>query len=178
MFPKRRLSAWVGTGKGELVGVKEGKKLRKIISTDYSKSTNKTDEINYKPISKEDIKESVTARVQEYLNDHKDGIYMGKISDGFHTFDELYHHRAVLFAVVCSFFEGIAWKSRFHHDGTMYNGMFIVGIETPEGQATYHYDIDPYWDVFDINELPNAPERDGHTPQMAIDRIEKLIFRT
>lgn len=102
----------------------------------------------------------------------------GETSDGYHTFDELYHHRAVLFAVVCSFFEGIAWKSRLHHDGTMYNGMFIVGIETPEGQATYHYDIDPYWDMFDINELPYAPEWDDHTPQMAIDRIEKLIFRT
>ena len=61
-----------------------------------------------------------------------------------------------------------------HHDGTMYNGMFIVGIETPRGQATYHYDIDPYWDMFECPELERAPKWDGHTPQEAIDRIGKL----
>lgn len=59
-------------------------------------------------------------------------------------------------------------------DGTMYDGMFIVGIETPDGQATYHYDIDPYWDLFRCTELWRAPEWDGHTPDQAIDRIGKL----
>ena len=56
----------------------------------------------------------------------------------------------------------------------MYDGMFIVGIETPDGQATYHYDIDPYWDLFRCTELWRAPEWDGHTPDQAIDRIGKL----
>jgi len=31
-----------------------------------------------------------------------------------------------------------SWKSFKHADGTMYDGMFIAGIETPEGQYTYH----------------------------------------
>ena len=61
-----------------------------------------------------------------------------------------------------------------HHDGTMYDGMFIVGIETPKGQATYHYDIDPYWDMFDCKELDRAPEWDGHSPADAIERIATL----
>ena len=52
----------------------------------------------------------------------------------------------------------IAWKSMLHHDGTMYDGMFIVGVETPDGQATYHYDVDPYWALFDCAELERAPE--------------------
>lgn len=26
----------------------------------------------------------------------------GNTSDGYHTFDELYHHRAILFAVICN----------------------------------------------------------------------------
>jgi hypothetical protein len=56
----------------------------------------------------------------------------------------------------------------------MYDGMFIVGIETPDGQATYHYDIDPYWDMFKCRVLDNAPEWDGHTPAQAIERIGKL----
>ena len=95
-------------------------------------------------------------------------------SDGYHTFNELYHHRAVLFSVIVKAFQDKAWKSKKHHDGTMYDGMFIVGIETPRGQATYHYDIDPYWDMFECPELERAPEWDGHTPQEAIDRIGKL----
>ena len=98
----------------------------------------------------------------------------GDTSDGYHTFNELYHHRAVLFSVVCNERPDIAWKSKRHHDGTMYNGMFIVGINTPEGQATYHYDIDPYWELFHVKELEYAPEWDGHTPDEAIRRIGTL----
>jgi len=98
----------------------------------------------------------------------------GETSDGYHTFNELYHHRAVLFSVIVRDHIDRAWKSKAHHDGTMYDGMFIVGIETPEGQATYHYDIDPYWDMFDCKELDQAPEWDGHTPDDAIERIATL----
>ena len=96
---------------------------------------------------------------------------IGDLSDGYHTFNELYHHRAVLFSVICNSHKDLAWKSKLHDTGDMYDGMFIVGIETPEGQATYHYDIDPYWDMFDVKELPNAPEWDGHSPEEAIRRI-------
>lgn len=98
----------------------------------------------------------------------------GDTSDGYHTFNELYDHRARLFSVVVRDHREIAWKSRLHHDGTMYDGMFIVGVETPQGQATYHYDIDPYWDIFDCKELVRAPEWDGHTPEQAISRIASL----
>lgn len=98
----------------------------------------------------------------------------GETSDGYHTFNELYHHRAVLFSVIVRDHNELAWKSKAHHDGSMYDGMFIVGIETPEGQATYHCDIDPYWDMFDCKELSRAPEWDGHTPDDAIERIATL----
>ena len=101
-------------------------------------------------------------------------IVTGDTSDGFHTMAELYHHRAILFSVIVRDHQELAWKSKAHHDGTMYEGMFIVGIETPEGQATYHYDIDPYWDIFDCKELDRAPEWDGHTPDDAIARIATI----
>ena len=98
----------------------------------------------------------------------------GDTSDGYHTFNELYHHRAVLFSVIVRDHRELAWKARKHHDGTMYDGMFIVGIETPKGQATYHYDLDPYWEMFDCEERKYAPEWDGHTPDEAIARIAEL----
>lgn len=78
-------------------------------------------------------------------------LVTGATSDGYHTFDELYHH-----------------------DGTMYDGMFIVGIDTPAGPATYHYDVEPYWDMFPCRVLDRAPEWDGHTPDDAIERIGTL----
>lgn len=98
----------------------------------------------------------------------------GSTSDGYHTFDELYHHRAVLFSVVAAMFSGRSWKSLHHHDGTMYDGMFIVGIDTPAGPATDHYDVEPYWDMFPCRVLDRAPEWDGHTPDDAIERIGTL----
>ena len=102
---------------------------------------------------------------------------LGNFSDGYHTFNELYHHRAILFGLVCNVYSDKAWKSKRHHDNTMYEGMFIVGIDTPYGQVTYHYDIEPYWNTIfaNISELDNAPEWDGHTPKDAMERLEKLI---
>lgn len=97
----------------------------------------------------------------------------GETSDGYHTFNELYHHRTLLFAALCEAYRTYAWKSRHHADGTMYDGMFIVGIETPEGQATYHCDNE-YWDLFNVREYKKAPEWDGHTPAQAIERISNL----
>ena len=99
---------------------------------------------------------------------------IGEFSDGYHTFNELYHHRAVLFSVICNMFPEKAWKSKLHDTGDMFDGMFIVGIETEQGQATYHYDIEPYWDMFKVKELEKAPKWDGHTPSDAIERIGNL----
>ena len=102
---------------------------------------------------------------------------IGEFSDGYHTFNELYHHRAVLFSVICNMFPNKAWKSKLHDTGDMFDGMFIVGIETEQGQATYHYDIEPYWDMFKVKELAKAPKWDGHTPSEAIERIGKMSVK-
>lgn len=68
----------------------------------------------------------------------------------------------------------IGYRLKQIRDSGMYDGMFICGIDTPEGQATYHYDINPYWDMFKVKELPKAPKWDGHTPDEAIRRISLL----
>ncbi|MES9681727.1 hypothetical protein ABWK22_02180 [Gottfriedia acidiceleris] len=86
------------------------------------------------------------------------------ISDGHHTFGELYYHRMMLFNVICKVYKDKAWKSWKHDDGTMFNNSFIVGVDTPEGQYTYHYN-EKYFDVFDVKELEFAPKYDGHQPK-------------
>ena len=99
-------------------------------------------------------------------------VNKGQISDGHHTFDELYHHRMVLFSLVCKQHKEKAWKSLKHDDGTMYEGFFVVGITTPKGDYTYHYKME-HWDRFDVKILPNAPLWDGHKPS-DIDRLYSL----
>lgn len=130
-------------------------------------------EVDMMDITFTDIEKEHVSKLAELAGALKGGG-IGDFSDGYHTFDELYHHRAVLFSVICNQNPLSAWKAKKHHDGTMYDGMFIVGINTPEGQATYHYDINPYWEMFNVPETELAPEWDGHTPDEAIRRIGLL----
>lgn len=99
----------------------------------------------------------------------------GEISDGYHTFNELYHHRMILFSVICNTYKHISWKSFKHSDGTMYEDYFIVGITTEEGDYSYHYHKDN-WHYFDIKELEYAPTWDGHEPK-DIERLLSLITK-
>lgn len=93
------------------------------------------------------------------------GFANGDVSDGYHTFNELYEHRTALFSEICNLFPEKSWKSKFHSDGTMHFGIFIAGVETPEGPYTYHCEM-KYWSMFDkVRELPTAPEWDGHEPK-------------
>ena len=98
---------------------------------------------------------------------------IGEISDGSHTFNELYYHRMTLFAVICNTYKEKSWKSWKHDDDTMFDDYFIVGITTEKGSYSYHYHKD-YWDVFEVKELSNAPIWDGHQPS-DIDRLLSLI---
>lgn len=100
-------------------------------------------------------------------------IIDGSTSDGYHTFDELYHHRMILFSIICNQNKELSWKSKLHHDGTMYNNYFIVGITTVEGDYTYHYHISN-WDYFNVEELEYAPNWDGHKPEDIV-RLLSLV---
>lgn len=97
--------------------------------------------------SKEDLREEIKLhqkyydKLTQYEDAEEQGLILrlpssgiGDLSDGYHTFNELYHHRALLFATICNLNPDKAWKSMKHHDGTMYDGMFIVGIETTLGR--------------------------------------------
>ena len=97
----------------------------------------------------------------------------GDISDGYHTFNELYHHRIILFSIICAMHPEKAWKSLLHSDGIMFENYFIVGITTPQGNYSYHCHKD-HWDRFAGQVLEHAPEWDGHLPK-DIDRLLSLL---
>lgn len=111
--------------------------------------------------SRENHKMAIKA-LEQYCED------MGELSDGYHTFNQLYHQRAVLFACIVKQNKNKAWKSFKHSDGKYCfdsNGeWFIVGIDTPQGSYTYHYSKE-YWDIFDCQELECGKEWDGHTEE-------------
>ena len=104
-------------------------------------------------------------------------------SDGYHTFEELYEHRYVLFIALCrqlsnatvKEIQPVVWRSQKHHDGTMFENMFIMGIgETAGKQITYHLPI-RMWDAARFAEtLDYAPLWDGHTPNDVIKRMIRL----
>lgn len=102
---------------------------------------------------------------------------IGDFSDGYHTFNDLYYQRAVLFATIVNTYPDISWKSFRHEDGKYCfdsNGKwFIVGIDTPEGPYTYHYEKE-YWDLFKCKILPRAKHFDGHT-EKDVTRLLSLI---
>lgn len=86
-----------------------------------------------------------------------------QISDGYHTFADLYEQRLILSAALAKNNPN-AWKSKLHEDGTepFGGGWFIMGWTTPEGDYTYHYELKD-WDLFECEELPTGKHWDGHT---------------
>jgi hypothetical protein len=102
-----------------------------------------------------------------------------EVSDGYHTFDELYEHRVNLYIALCSHIveRGVlkVWRSKLHSDGSSFNGWFILGINKEKGkQITYHLPIDKWEETNFVEELPKAPKYDGHTSNDILKRIKTL----
>jgi len=120
-------------------------------------------------------KDILTKVINKIIIDAKEEGWSSKnISDKYHTFEELYYHRMILFLSLQLAYHEKSWKSKQHHDGSMFDDSFIVGIDTPKGQYSYHYNL-KFWELFDkIKEVEKAPEYDGHKPE-DIDRLLSLI---
>lgn len=114
----------------------------------------------------------------------------GKLSDGYHTFDELYDHRITLFVALCRLYDAkesqsvwkttegpkfYVWRSRLHSDGTGYPGWFVLGIMPEDGkQITYHLPDERWAETDFARTLEQSPEFDGHTPADVLERLKKL----
>ena len=102
---------------------------------------------------------------------------MGEVSDGYHTFNELYEYRMLYNAALFNEFakQGLydVHKSRKHSDGEYPFGdsnWFIVMAELPTGQISNHYEMKD-WDKFQIPEKEVANKWDGHSPRDVADRL-------
>ena len=106
----------------------------------------------------------------------------GSISDGYHTFDELYDHRDILFIGVCQLIvkskpENPVWRSKKHHDGSMYEDQFIMGIHKEPGrQISYHMPLERWEETNFAETLESAPEWDKHTSDDVLERLKQLLW--
>jgi hypothetical protein len=135
------------------------------------------------------------ARLQEGISRLPEEI-KGSISDGYHTFDELYEFRKVYNAALFNewannkvvqvdngditfniskpkYHVHKSWK---HNDGELCfgGGWFIVVALLPTGQISNHYEAKD-WDLFKIPEVEKALfEFDGHTGKDVVERLKQL----
>lgn len=109
-----------------------------------------------------------------------DGDEISKISDGNHTFAELYNYRKLYNALLFNMWsnEGMykVHKSKKHGDGNecFGGGWFIVMATTRFGQISNYYRIAD-WDLFKCEEREMADEWDGHTPEIVAMRLRRLL---
>ncbi len=129
------------------------------------------------------LKEELLTKVQKEVDSLGVGGLKGKISDGYHTFDELYKHRVTLFMAFCKVISELkyqntayVWMSELHSDGSKFHGWFILGINDKKGsQITYHLPNSEWNACSEFAEvLGYAPEFDGHTSDDVLTRIRAL----
>lgn len=102
---------------------------------------------------------------------------MGEVSDGYHTFNELYCYRMLYNAAFFNLLpKGWVHKSKRHHTGEecFGGGWFIVMANLPTGQVSNHYELKD-WDLFQVPEKEIADKWDGHTPQEAAKRLYEYL---
>ena len=115
---------------------------------------------------------------QEYNNEIDElskewRIDTDNISDWYHTFWELYKHRIHLFIALCKSLNRnySIIKSKKHFDWSEYEWWFIVQLETPVWQISYHLPNE-YWDKCDfIQTVDRANEWDWHTSDDVLERL-------
>ena len=102
------------------------------------------------------------------------GTRTGEVSDGYHTFDDLYAHRCRLFVTLMRLQTYRAFWSHRHSDGSTYEGWILAGIMTQAGWVTYHLPESEIANLTMVRELERAPEWDGHTSDDVLERLLTL----
>jgi len=108
------------------------------------------------------------------------GMDANDVSDGYHTFGELYDFRKVYNAALFNEWAKAdkyeVHKSTKHYDGEecFGGGWFIVVAILPDGQITNHYKMDD-WDLFRVPVKDKALyEYDGHTGIDVLNRLRAI----
>ena len=97
-----------------------------------------------------------------------------EVSDGYHTFRELYEHRHLLWMNLIQANKARAFKTRKNQEGEEWHGWFIAGMNTDYGQVTYHLPSE-LWDKLNVPEVERNRDYDGHTSSDVLARLTELL---
>lgn len=135
---------------------------------------------------------------EEFTSDDKSMVMevysLADVSDGYHTFAELYDHRITLFIALARLSDATqramnwqqvgeapynrrVWRSKNHSDGepAFGGGWFVLGINKEAGnQVTYHLPLSRWDDTNFAETLEQAPEWDEHTSADVLKRLKDL----
>lgn len=92
------------------------------------------------------------------------------ISDGYHTFGELYEHRHALMRALTAAHPRISYRGPV---GDHFPGWFLVGMNLPTGQISYHLP-EEYYPLFG-HCAADRPPFDGHTPGNVVHRLHAWV---
>jgi len=95
-------------------------------------------------------------------------IVNGDISDGYHTFDELYKHRCLLWIcyVLSDGCPGKAYWVKEH-----FKGWDLIVVDTEHGQISYHVPMEKRFMYETLEQRESNTEYDGHTSNDVIERL-------
>lgn len=149
-------------------------------------------------------KDFIQDNIDELNNKEKGGRQVAQLSDGYHTFDELYEFRKMYNAALFNewakenkdskevreghnelFNDTIEFKPKYNvHKSWKYydgedcfgGGWFIVSAMLPTGLISNHYRAED-WDMFKVPEKPKALfPFDGHTSNDVLNRIKDSLL--
>lgn len=129
------------------------------------------------------IKKHTLDHAQTILDAHRQcGVDVGIVSDGYHTFNELYELRkaynVALFNEWAAMGKYDVHKSKRHHGGSKcFDGTWFIVVATlPTGQISNHYKLED-WDLFQCEAVDEAKHPfDGHAGHDVIQRLKALSF--
>jgi hypothetical protein len=116
----------------------------------------------------------------------------GAISDGYHTFDELYEHRCTVQLCKAHHYiwhsehwdndsktsdvESPVYRTKVHSDGTIWPGWFLLVLDygNKPKQISYHLPECMWHDCDFARKMERAPYFDGHTSADVLKRLAEL----
>lgn len=101
----------------------------------------------------------------------------GNVSDGYHTFNELYAHRNLLFLTLMRSYPNLSWRAVRDYNGQHEVGFFMAGMHLPTGDVSYHIP-EQFWGLLDNCDIATttvAPPWDGHSSGTVLDRLEDWL---
>lgn len=114
-----------------------------------------------------------------------------QVSDGYHTFEDLYNHRHRLFIALCrqmhlryksSVSERNHYNPIWHYQTSQgedghFEGYFLMGIHTEYGKQISYHLPDRFINEISLfsNKMCIKPTWDGHTSQDVLERLALLL---